>query len=313
MLSRAALLVAAWAAFAVAQASAGTDHVDEQNFFRVTIPDGWTTITPEAPGRVDMVLQSPRFDTTRGICPLAADPFPATNGMSQDKINKEVGANFGEAFWKSAFGQGASQVLIDEAGSELRNGRRVHLAKLRILGKVDGVDVWAQMRVALHLIPGQIAMAACGVWFDHAATEDADITGVLGSFEPLGIKVVARAPVPTPATLVLFAGPRFEGARHELTQDMPNVWQAGWTVPVASFALRGYGVWEVCGGVNYSGNCVILAGAGSAEAKGRPLRVGSARRLSLPHDPRNALGVVADGVAGVAAEAWARQARPRRR
>jgi hypothetical protein len=314
MMYRAALVIAVLAAIAGSQAWArGTDHVDGENFFRVTIPDGWTTISPEVPGKVDMVLQSPRFDTTRGICPLAADPFPATNGMSQEKINEEVGANFGEAFWKSAFGQGANQVVIDESGSELRDGKRVHLAKLRILGKVDGADVWAQMRIALHLIPGQIAMAACGVWFDHAATEDADISGVLGSFEPLGIKVIAQAPAPAPARLVLFAGPRFDGARRELTQDMPNVWQAGWTVPVASYALRGYGLWEVCDGVNYTGNCMVLAGAGSAETKGRVLRIGSARRVFLPRDLRNALGLVADNIASVAAETRAQQARPRRR
>jgi hypothetical protein len=314
MLYRAALVITAVAAFAAPQiCAAGTDHVDEENFFRVTIPDGWTTIRPEVQGKVDMVLQSPRFETTRGVCPLAADPFPSTNGMTQDKINEEVGANFGEAFWKSAFGQGASQVIIDESGSELRDGKRVHLAKLRILGKVNGADVWVQMRVALHLIPGQIAMAACAVWFDHAASEDADIGGVLGSFEPLGIKVVAQMPAPAPATLVLFAGPRFDGARRELARDMPNVWQAGWTVPVASFALRGYGLWEVCDGVNYSGNCTLLAGAGSAEAKGRVLRVGSARRVFLQRDLRNALGVIADNIANVAAEARAQHARPRRR
>ena len=80
--------------------------------------------------------------------------------------------------------------------------------------------------------------------------------------------------------------------------------RARWGVPTASFALQGYGLWEVCDGMNYRGNCRVLAGAASAAAgpSYRPLRNGSARRVAFANDPRNAIGLLASGVTAQTAE-----------
>lgn len=297
------ILTAALAAAACGQAFAGTEFYDRENAFKVTIPDGWRRLPPEQVVRVDAVFQSPRYETTRGACAFAADPFPPTRGMSQQQINDEMGPQINADFWRSALTGGAAsdRVHVDDATSELRNGKRVYRATIRILGHVDGADQWAKLRATLHLAPDQIAMASCASWLDHAAAEEADIGIVVSSFEALGAQVVAQRPAPAVANaaLLLFAGPRFDGARRTLTEDVPNLVQTGWRVPTGSFALQGLGLWQVCDGANYAGNCLVLAGAASASGSKayRPLRIGSARRIAAPNDARAVIGVLATGVA----------------
>jgi len=314
MLCRSVLVVSVLYALGCGQAFAA-DYVDRDNQFKVTIPDGWEKTKPEG-ARVDAVLRSPRYDTTRGICALVADPFPATRGMSQNQINEEMGPHINEDFWRGALSMLTSgPLIVDEAGSELRKGKRVYTTTVRLQGKLDGADVWAKMRATLQIAPDQIAMASCASWLDHAATEDADMTTVLTSFEGLGAQVVAQRTADPSAALLLFAGPRFDGSRHTLTTDSPNLFQSGWSVPTASFALQGYGLWEVCDGMNYRGNCRLLAGAASAAGGKtyRPLRIGSARRIALPNDPRNAIGLLSAAVSAQAVENTKALSRSRRR
>lgn len=317
MLCRSVLVVSTLYALACGQAfAAGAEYLDRNNQFKVTIPHGWERIAPDASDKVDAVLRSPRHETTRGTCALVADPFPATRGMSQQQINEEMAPHINEAFWRGALSVlNTDGLIVDEAASELRKGKRVYTATLRLQGKVDGVDMWAQMKATLQVAPDQIAMASCGVWLDHAATESADIKVVLDSFEGLGAQVVAQHPVAPSATLLLFAGPRFNGRRQALTQDVPNLLQAGWSVPTASFALQGYGLWEVCDGMNYSGNCRVLAGAAGAAvgANYRPLRIGSARRIAAPNDPRNVIGLLSAAVSAQALENTRKLSKGRRR
>lgn len=316
MLCRSVLVVSALYALACGQAfAAGTEYLDRDNQFKVTIPIGWQKDEPETSGKIDAVLRSPRHETTRGTCALVADPFPATRGMSQNQINEEMAPHINEAFWRGALSPLSSDLIVDEAGSELRKGKRVYTTTIRLQGKVDGVDVWAQMKATLQVAPDQIAMASCAVSLDHAATEGADIKIVLDSFEGLGAQVVAQRPTMPSASLLLFAGPRFDGSRRELTNDTPNLFQAGWSVPTGSFALQGYGLWEVCDGMNYSGNCRILAGAAGAAigANYRPLRIGSARRIALPNDPRNVIGLLSAGVTAQAVENTRKLSKGRRR
>jgi hypothetical protein len=315
MLCRSVLVVSTLCALGCSQAFAA-EYLDRDNQFKVTIPDGWERITPES-DKIDAVLRSPRHETTRGTCALIADPFPATRGMTQNQINEEMAPHINEAFWRGALSPlSTSALIVDEASSELRKGKRVYTTTVRLQGKVDGADVWAQMRATLQIAPDQIAMASCAVWLDHAETEDADMKTVLNSFEGLGAQVVAQRPaMPPAAALLLFAGPRFDGTRHTLSTDSPNLFQTGWSVPTASFALQGYGLWEVCDGMNYRGNCRVLAGAASA-ASGpnyRPLRIGSARRIALPNDPRNAIGLLSAAVTAQAVENTNKLSRSRRR
>lgn len=301
------LLLALAALFASGQALAGTEYFDRENAFKVTIPDGWRQLPKDQVERVDAIFHSPRYEVTRGTCAFAADPFPPTRGMSQQQINDEMGPHINADFWRGALsGMGGLTIEVDEAASDVRNGKRVYNATVRILGKRDGADQWAKLRATLHIAPDQIAMATCAAWLEQVAVEEADIAAVLASFEALGAQIVAQRPAAQPATmatLLLFAGPRFDGARRALTHDMPNLLQAGWSAPTASYALQGLGLWQVCDGMNYSGNCRLLAGAAStAQSAGyRPIRIGSARRIAAPNDARSTIGLIASGVASQAA------------
>jgi hypothetical protein len=316
MLCRSVLVISALCALGCSQAfAAGTEYLDRNNSFKVIVPDGWKKTVAETTDKIDAVLQSPRLDVTKGTCALAADPFVATRGMSQKQINDEMEPHINAAFWQSALAAGgAAQVVVENAGSELRNGRRIYTVTMSVTGKVEGVDKTAKLKATLQVAPDQIAMANCGAWAEHFALDETDIATVLDSFEALGSQVVAQRPVASEAMLLLFAGPRFDGPRKALTQDIPNLFQAGWNVPAASFALQGYGLWEVCDGMNYRGNCRLLAGAASAAGgpNYRPLRIGSARRVSFPNDPRNAIGLIASGVAAQAAETWHKLSKSRR-
>jgi hypothetical protein len=69
---------------------------------------------------------------------------------------------------------------------------------------------------------------------------------------------------------------------------------AGWNTATAGFALKGRGLWEICDGINYQGNCRVVSGAQSVELGGRALRIGSARRAGS--DARALLGVASEAL-----------------
>lgn len=302
---RNALIAAAFLLASTPAWSADENILDRENGFRVTVPDGWEKVVPQMIGKIDLFLRSPRFDVSGGNCPLSSDAFAATKTMTQEQINKDFEDKFGAEFWKLAFSglQGVT-TEVDSANSEMRNGRRVFLAAMRMSGKVGGVDKTAHVTAGLHLTPGQIAMSSCSVWAEHAATEGGDIAKVMGSFEPVRIEVIAQTRPQVPATLALYAGARLDGPSHRLTQDVANLSQAGWNLPSGSFRLLGAGLWQVCDGINFTGRCATLAGAGRL---GSPaLRVGSARRLAASSDPRSTLGAVVEGFALHAEQASAR-------
>jgi hypothetical protein len=308
---RSAFFALVLAAFA-APALAGADYLDRDNQFKVTIPDGWQK-SANSDGVVDLVLQSPRFETTRGVCALVADPFVATQGMTQEKINEEMGVGVNEAFWKSALSRlGGVEIFVDEASSELRGGKRVFLATIRVRGTSEGKETWGRMRATLQILPGQIAMANCAAMLEHAPVEESDMSLVLSTFEALGPQLVARAPAPAPTSLLLYAGPSFNGNARELTAGVANLFQSGWAVPTGSFSVRGFGLWQLCDGANFAGNCRIVAGAESVAAGHRALRIGSARPLVDPRNALSSLGLAADALAAQAQTTFAKVTARRR-
>lgn len=283
-------LIAASLLLAMPLPALAADHVDATNGFRVNVPDGWEKFQPQNAPTIDLVLRSPRNETTGALCPLSGGDLAATKSMTQEQINAEFQDKFGADFWRGAFANMPGlTVEIENSSNELRNGRRVYLVAMRMTGKVDGADKTARVRGSMTLVPGQIALASCSAWIDHAASEDAPISQVLASFEPVTIQVIAQRPQ-APATLTLFAGGRFDGPALRLTED---VVRAGWTQPVASYALAGAGLWQVCDGANFTGRCAVLAGA--ASLKDRPLRVASARRVPAGNDLRTVLGLAVEG------------------
>lgn len=302
--------IAALIALVLAPLAAAENYADQEKGFKLTVPDGWSKDPPRSSGGgLDLVLRSPRYDTTRGTCPLGAAQIAETQSKSQEQINEELAPNVTEAFWRAALGAGLPELTFDEIGSELRNGRRIFTATARFTSELKGPKAWVRMKATLQAGPGHIGKATCMTWLEESAPDDADIGVILGTFESTRAILVAAAPARPPATLVLFADPRFAGARRELTQDIPNLFQAGWSVPTASFTLKGHGLWEICDGANYTGNCRLLAGAASSEQR---LRIGSARRVNMPGDARATLGVMADGLGALVSQGLTELAQRRR-
>lgn len=271
------------------------EYIDKEAGFRVTVPNDWEAAgTPK--GEIKLILVSKRFETTEGLCPIAADSVSTSRSLTQDQINEGMKSQIDEAFWRDVItDEQTKDVVIEEAGSELRRGRRVYYARARALEKNDDGYRPVQYRLGLHLLPGRVIMLMCGVKLEHAQTEDQAMTIIASSLEPDTADVVALAPRPQPAArLVLFSGPRFDGNRRDVLQTSPNLPQAGWNVPAASLSVRGFGLWQVCSGTDFSGACQTLSGAASAAHGDRPLHIMSARPLASVGDPRSVVGVAAD-------------------
>jgi hypothetical protein len=280
------------AALAFASSSAfATDYVDGPNGFRLTVPDGWRTFPVNQ--QIDLLMMSPRYDVSAGACLVMSEEAADTRAKSQDEINESLQNDVNEAYW-GAFATEAkmSDFELVEAGSELKDGRRIFFAVGRFTAPLQGVATKGQFRVTLQAIPGRTGLNYCVSRLEQVALEETDMTIIMSSFTPMRAYIIAAVPPRrSDATLSLYSGPRFDGQRRELIQDVPNMAQIGWTASIASLSIRGYGLWEICDGVNYRGNCRLVAGAESAAMGDRALRIGSARRVVDARDPRQALGV----------------------
>jgi len=287
-----------------AQTATAEDYVDRTFQYRLTVPDGWETVKGESKGKEVSIfgLISPRFDSTSGIC-LIASVGMSSGGLSQEALNEGMADKVDEAFWRSTIAdKTVKDVSIVETSSELKNGRRGFYATARLTSIIEGKDHPEQQWHVLFMVPGRIFLGQCSVDIAQVSAEEPDMKTIIASFEPTGSggmisKLDPRdAQAPQTAQLVLHGGPQFNGPSHALTQDIPNLPATGWSAVTASFNLRGYGLWQICDGINYQGNCRVVAGAESAALGDRAVRIGSARRVIDPRDPRNVLGVASDKI-----------------
>lgn len=291
-----------------AQAAVAEDYIDRTFQYRVSVPDGWKQVRGVSDNKEAAMfgLISPRFDSTAGMCLIASVGVDGTASVSQDALNEGMAKEIDEAFWRSTLEDKAVKDLtIVETKTEMKNGRRGFYAITRLTSTEEGKDRPEQQWHVLFVVPGRLHLGQCSVDIAKVSTEEPDISVVIASFEPTGSGGVIssldprNAQAPQTAQLVLHGGAQFDGPRHALRQDVPNLPAAGWNAVTASFNVRGYGLWQICDGTNYQGNCRVVAGAESAALGDRALRIGSARRVVDPRDPRNTLGVISDTVAAM--------------
>jgi hypothetical protein len=297
---RRTLLITTLAVFACAfgAVASAEDYEDQETKFRVTVPDGWEK-HPKLADKIALVLISPRFKTSDGMCIMMGEAVSGTETSSQGDINERM-SGFDEAFWRSVAEDKNTKDIKVEATTEMRNGRNAAVATIRYVSTLNGTESAMVERYVLYVVPGRILMGQCGSLAAAESVEEADMKIVLTSFEPTSAGLISKlTPRQNEARLTLHAGPTFDGATRALTGDTPDLARAGWNVAAGSFSVRGYGLWEVCDGVNYQGNCLVVAGASSAAFGDRALRIGSARRVTAPGDPRNAIGLAAE-LAGAA-------------
>jgi hypothetical protein len=96
-----AQIAAAAFVLTAALAWANEDYLDRTNGFRVTVPTGWQKFVSNELEVLDLVLISPRFDTSSAMCAIGSDAAEETRAFSQNQINESFGAEVDAAFWTS--------------------------------------------------------------------------------------------------------------------------------------------------------------------------------------------------------------------
>jgi hypothetical protein len=114
---------------------------------------------------------------------------------------------------------------------------------------------------------------------------------VFASFDPRVNGLLVQGPRSAPSVLTLFAAPGFDGVAHAVAQNTANIPALTGRDIAAGISIAGYGMWEVCENVNFTGPCQVVAATEMA-APGKVLRIGSVRRYATPADPRAAAGVI---------------------
>jgi hypothetical protein len=280
-----------------AQAEA-TKYHDPEGRFNVTVPDGWQAEKP-ALDKIALFIASPRSATLGAACLVMVSPTPETRASTQAEIDAAFAPLFTQEFWTTAFqAAGLKDVAIESSGSKDQNGRKVYFVIANVTTTGTAGAVKAKGKQMLHVIPGSLQFVNCAAKAENYAELDAEFESIFNSYEPKSGEYIARAPQSPPAVLTLYSGPQFNGVTRVVQQDTPNLPLMGWSGVTASFAVAGFGQWEFCDGVNYAGNCKLVAGAQTPITE----RIGSVRRYLNPRDMRGALSLVAPG-AGAAVNA----------
>jgi len=290
------LLSAAFAFVAIASAAygAGTTYRDPQARFIVTVPDGWAAEVP-VDQRVALFIVSPTVNEVRGACVVAVTPMPQTSSMSQAELDQTFAQVFTKEFWLTSLqAAGLKDVELAESGHTTREGRQIHYIVATATLTRDGATLRAKGKQNLHVIPGSLQIISCTAKVENFAQFEADFDGVLESFVPKSGDIIARAPQGTASILTLYANRHFEGPTRVLTSDTPNLPALGWRGVTASFAVGGYGQWEICEGVGYRGACHLVVGSASAQPAQQLLRIGSARRYASARDFRGGISLAGE-------------------
>jgi hypothetical protein len=173
-------------------AAADERYFNEAKQFEVTVPTGWKTLATDG-GMIDLVLSSPRFEKTMGLCVLISRDVSDTRNDSQAKIDAEASTQINDAFWREVMTDKNTKVTSVQSKSEVRGGRRVYFGTVGVTSTLDGKDVNLQIEMVLHVMPGKGMMAQCGVEISQVELEKADIQTIINSYNSTGTGVVASA------------------------------------------------------------------------------------------------------------------------
>jgi hypothetical protein len=145
----------------------------------------------------------------------------------------------------------------------------------------NGTSYLMTGKMELHFIPGSMHSLTCMTEAQYWDLASATFDDIFKSYEPMTAALIASISPRGGSVLTMFAGHRYDGVAHVLSQDTPNLPAAGWVPTAGSLLVDGGGVWQVCEGVNYAGTCRAVSVSQSAEV-GSLFEVNSARRLSGP-------------------------------
>ncbi len=277
--------------------AAGTSYADPQGRFALTVPEAWEAAQPQSDDKIALVMAGGDVkEGTGGICVVLINSTPETKGVAQAELDSVFGTMLTREFWEATVGAGAGKdVTIVETGQAEQKGRKTYFAIATMTGTNATGPVAAKSKLVLNVIPGSLHFINCLSKTENFAQLLPTFEAIYASYVPKSGAIVAQAPSNSvPSVLTLFAGPQFDGAARVVAQNMPNIPALGGVT--ASLSVAGYGLWEVCEGVNYGGTCQLVS-AGLTSTPGKSMRIGSARRHLGDADLRGAAGVISTGAA----------------
>jgi hypothetical protein len=273
---------------------AATTYRDEDGRFMIGVPTGWQTHKPAKADLIAVRMVSPLDRKQGGLCVVLASDTPQTREMAQADIDEAFAKLFTTDFWKKSFAAGGfKEVVLDDAGQLMHKGRKAYFLVATASAKgEDGKVFEAKSKQVLHVVPGNLFFVQCTAAKADYPLMTKEFDQIFASFEARpNERLVSLPPQSTPSVLTLFAGPRFEGVAHTIAQNTANVPALTGRAISTGITIAGFGRWEVCEDVNFTGACQVVAATAEA-APGQFMRIGSVRRYVATTNPQDALGVV---------------------
>lgn len=274
----------------------GKRYKDPEARFSLNLPDGWQTARPKDE-EFALVASSPKADdkTPSGLCLVRVRELSQTRDLPQADLDEAFGTLLTREFWEKALAAaGATDVKIENTGTTMLNGRKTYFVVATISVSDDSGPVQATGKQVVYVIPGSVQFVNCSAKKDFYAAMSPQFERIFASYEPKSGAYIAQADTPKPSVVTLFAGPQFDGAARVLAQNTPNIPALGGIA--GSVMVAGAGAWEVCDGVNFSGQCrVVLANAPADQAQ--LTHVASIRRAPGVAEAREIAAAVSAGAA----------------
>lgn len=273
-------------------AADGTPYLDPMGRFKVTVPAGWESGKPNNENFA-FAMVSPKTEQGIGVCLVMVRELAETRNATQADIDTAFGSVMTREFWQQTFAAaGVKEVSIEDNGTTDRNGRKSYYVVATVPVQTPEGTVQSTGKQVIFVIPGSMQFINCSTKKDNFAALKDQFEAVFNTYEPLAGNI-ASVPASSPSLLTLFADAKFNGAARVLAQNTPNIRALG--VPAGSLAVAGFGQWEVCEGVNYTGTCRVI-NVGEAGQPGQALSIGSVRRATSSNT-RNATGILSTGAA----------------
>jgi len=277
--------VAVFVAATLAPLSANaSSYKDPAGRFTLNVPDGWESARPNDSATLSVVLAKKKTDAApyAGACVGLYVENAGTKAKTQAEINSVIEGTFTPAFWRDALqGAAGKDLKINSTTNREKDGRKINGVVFTDTNDQNGTSYLMTGRMELHFIPGSMHSLTCITEAQYWDLASASFDDIFNSYEPMTPALIASIAPGGGSVLTMFAGHRYDGVAHVLSQDTPNLPAAGWVSAAGSLLVDGGGVWQVCEGVNYAGKCRAVSVGQSAEA-GSLFAVNSARRLSGP-------------------------------
>lgn len=295
-------LVAALSAlsFSLAPAIAqDTQFRDGEGRFTVTVPATWQAGVPEQKSSLALFMASPRDEAnpqSGGICMVMADATPQTKDMKQSDLDEAFGQLLTGDFWKQSLAAGGlKDIVVQDAGQKMQKGRKTYFFVATATVKDEAKVFQATSKQVVHVVPGSLFFVQCTAATPSFQAMSPTFEKVFTSFDPRVNELLVMGPRSAPSVLTLFSAPDFGGVAHAIAQNTANIPALTGKDLAGGVSVVGFGAWEICENVNFTGACQIIA-ATEAAAPGRLIRIGSVRRHDNRNDPRAAAGAVSAGV-----------------